>query len=382
MADLAIIKQDILQGIISRVGQNDPVFTAPMKALLTRSNAALTIKPPSVMDKKRTPPSGDKHDFMSLATYWYPNPNTPDGTPWIRRDGETNPLVVSDEFDRIALERMTHSASDLTLAYAMTGNAAYAEKAATLLRTWFLDPATRMNPHLEYSQAIPGMNNGRCIGIIDTHTWVELLDFVELLRGSSAWPQADHQALQQWFARYNDWLINSALGKEEESQTNNHGTWYDTQVARFALFSGRHDIAKTIIEKARDQRFTVQIEPDGRMPLELARTRSFSYTAFNLRAWFYLARMGEKFSIDLWHHSTTDGRSLQKSLQFAAPYMDPSVQWPYQQIGEANFRTSFLPALRMGYVKYQDPRYVELLKRASDFTGPDADHSFLTILPQ
>src|SRR3954466_4902684 len=119
--------------------------TAARQALMQAADRALEQKPVSVMDKKKVPPSGDKHDYLSQAPYWWPDPAKPDGKPYIRKDGQRNP-----EIDAIAdhdnLGRLGDAVATLGLAYAYTGREVYAAHAARLVRAWFLDPATRMNP--------------------------------------------------------------------------------------------------------------------------------------------------------------------------------------------------------------------------------------------
>src|SRR5690606_33758828 len=165
--------------------------------------------------------------------------------------------------------------------------------AARLLRVWFLDEATRMNPHLEYGQAVPGRNKGRGIGIIDTAGLPRLVDAVGLLQGSQHWTDVDQQGMQQWFGEYLTWLRESRHGRDEDRTKNNHATWYDVQVAAFALFAGEEHIAREVLEGAGDRRIRTQIEPDGRQPHELARTKSFDYSTMNLRGMFELATLAE-----------------------------------------------------------------------------------------
>ena len=201
-----------------------------------------------MVNKRATPPSGDKHDYMSQATYFWPNPKTPNGLPYIRRDGEGNP-ETGNLPDHAAMNKMESDAATLAMAYYFTGDEKYAAKASQLLRAWFLDPATRMNPNLQYAQAIPGVNTGRGIGIIDTHGLADLLDYVGLLAGSTAWTASDQRGLEKWFSEYLQWLRVSKHGRQESAEKNNHGTYYDLQVAAFALFAGNEKLAAEVLRE-------------------------------------------------------------------------------------------------------------------------------------
>lgn len=201
----------------------------------------------------------------------------------------------------------------LELAYRETGREEYARKAATLLRTWYLDPATRMNPNLNFGQAVPGVTAGRPTGIIDTAGIAELVRGLEWLSRSSAWTKTDQAGMKDWCGKYLDWLTTSEIGLAEGAATNNHGSWWDVQVATLAWFTGRRDAAKQVIEKAKTRRIAAQIEPDGRQPRELERTKAFSYSLMNLRALFDLAALGEQAEIDLWRCETKDGRPAKPS---------------------------------------------------------------------
>src|SRR5262249_17228397 len=160
---------------------------------------------------------------------------------------------------------------------------AYAVRAAQLLRVWFLDPATRMNPNLQYAQAIPGVNTGRGIGLIETRGLAQVVDAVGLLAGSNALTGADQRGLQEWFAGFLRGMVKRKNGRDEAAAKNNHGTYFDLQAASFALFLGRNELAVNILQSARQKRIATQIEPDGRQPLELVRTKAWSYSVGNLQ---------------------------------------------------------------------------------------------------
>jgi hypothetical protein len=189
-----------------------------------------------------------------------------------------------------------------------------------------------MNPNLNFGQGVPGEVDGRAAGLIGARGLVDLLDGVDLLAPSQSWTSTDQQALSSWMTDYFKWLTTSKIGREEGDASNNHGTFYDTQVVAIALFLGKTDVAHAVLKQACEKRIVKQIEPDGKQPRELARTLSFNYSVFNLRALTVLASLGQNAGVDLWHYQTSDGRSLPAALKFIAPYADPAKEWPYKQI--------------------------------------------------
>src|SRR2546428_12937385 len=237
----------VLQDTKTRVQAHEAGLGPGLERLRADARAALGAGPFSVVSKTATPPSGDKHDYMSQAPSFWPNPGTKDGLPYVQRDGERNPEIrkIPDHDD---LGRLVSATETLALAYYFVGDENYATKAAQLLRTFFLDPATRMNPNLEYAQAIPGVTTGRGIGIIDASGLVGLVDAIGLLGGSRSLTAADQQGLEGWFTDYLRWLRESRNGRAEAAATNNHGTYYDAQVASLALFTGQRELAAGVLD--------------------------------------------------------------------------------------------------------------------------------------
>jgi hypothetical protein len=349
-----------IQETRNRARGHDPALEPAVARLRAEARQAFGAGPFSVVAKAAMPPSGDKHDYMSQAPYWWPNPATPDGLPYVRRDGERNPEIRKIP-DHDELGRLVAATETLALASCLLDDEASAARAALLLRAWFLDPATRMNPHLEYAQAIPGLNQGRGIGIIETRGLVALVDAVGLLEGSKAWTLADRDALVAWFREYLRWLRESGHGRDEAAATNNHGTYYDAQVASFALFTGQPELAAQVLGESRGKRIAAQIEPDGRQPRELGRTRSWSYSVMNLGGMFALAALGERAGVDLWTYETPDGRSLRKALDWLLPFAE-GKPWPHPQITPWS-PADLAPLLREAMTHYRDPRYGALLAR-------------------
>ena len=338
-----------------------------LKKLIADADKALAVVPPSVMQKTKVPPSGDKHDYMSIAPYYWPNPATKDGLPYQRKDGKVNPESREEAANDTLRARLVGTTVEtLALGYYFTGDEKYAEHAAKVLRTWFLDPATKMTPHFRFAQAIPGVNDGRGTGLIEARGLADAADAAILLVGSKHWSAADQQALLAWGEVYFEWLTTSKNGQDERAAKNNHGTWYDVQAVKWALVLGRMEKAKELSIAAGPGRIGVQVEPDGKQPLELVRTASFSYSCFNLLALSTLAGLSEHAGVDLWHHKTADGRSIRTALDFLVPYLGKNPKpWTLQQIHESK-PDEVLPVLRAAALATGDDRYESLLKEYSD----------------
>lgn len=276
---------DAAQLVRARAGES------PAAVAQVRQDAGrfLKLRAASVLDKTTTPASGDKHDYFSMGPYWWPDPAKPDGLPYIRRDGEVNPEARRNS-DAGAFAKTCEAVEVLATVAYVTGEARYAEKAAELARTWFLDPATRMNPNFQHAQAIPGITTGRGIGIIEAQHLMRANDGLALLAGFAAWTEADRAAMRAWNEQFYHWLTTSKNGLDEKGWHNNHGSWYDAQTAHLALVLGRDGDARKILTDGLHVRLAKQIEPDGRQPHELERTRSLAYSIYNLEALFTCAR--------------------------------------------------------------------------------------------
>ncbi|WP_447758156.1 alginate lyase family protein [Sphingopyxis fribergensis] len=328
-----------LEAIKAGLADNPAARTA-YRNLIARADKALAGKPASVMDKRGIPVSGDRHDYASLARYWWPNPANPGGA-YIRRDGDTNPEIESDRFDRGALSRMTREADTLALAYYYSDDPRYADGAARVIRRWFLDPATAMNPNMNHAQEVPGVSEGRPEGVLDGASFIAVIDAAGLIAPSGALSPAETTALEAWFARYVDWLLESPNGKEEARASNNHGLWYDAQVARFALFARKPDVARKIALAFPRDRLTRQVDVSGALPAELGRTRSFHYSLYALAAAYTLADSAACLGIDL-YRAEEKGRSLRKATDHVAAYRGRAADWPYR---EMNWPADTLDAL-------------------------------------
>jgi len=349
-----LMDADRLASIKTKYQQKDPATVELIVALRKEADKLLDMKPVSVMDKTISPPSGNKHDYMSQAPYFWYDSSKPNGLPYIRRDGERNPEIYKIT-DRTNMGNLDNACRTLALTWYFTGDEKYAAKASTLLRHWFLNEETKMNPHLEYGQGIPGINTGRGIGIIETVSLTGIPDAAGLLVGSKSWKQADHEALQLWYGQYLNWLLNSKFGKDEAAAKNNHGTWYNVQVVDFALFIGEKEKAKLLAEESK-KRIESQIDKDGKQQLELDRTNGLGYSSMNLRGWFDMATLAEETGINLWTYTNKENASIRTALDWLLPYAAGEKPWIYEQIGSYNKNQIYSLLLRAAE-QYKDPKY-------------------------
>ncbi|WCM26354.1 alginate lyase family protein [Sphingomonas sp. QA11] len=316
---------------IKAVRDSDPAVARAYAVLIERAEAALRHKPGSVMDKTTLPLSGDRHDYLSIAPYWWPDPASASG-PYVRRDGEVNPQRDTASYDRTAIGRMSADAETLSLAYFYGGERKYADKTAQIVRTWFLDPATAMNPNATFAQAVPGRENGRAEGVLDTNAFQSVIDAVGLIGPSGALGDAEVKALEIWFGRYVDWMLGSPTGREEQAAKNNHGIWFDAQLTQYALFARRPAVARKAIVEFPGRRIATQFDPSGSLPAELTRTRSFHYSIYALEPAYDVAEMAGCLGLDLWNYADDKGRGLRKATDFLAAYRGRQADWPHQEL--------------------------------------------------
>lgn len=322
------------------IKNNDAALSDAYKLLIKDADKALQFAPVSVMEKTNVPPSGDKHDYMSLAPYFWPDPAKANGLPYIRKDGQTNPEVKNYK-DKEYMPKLCEQVNILSLAYYFSDDNVYAAHAAKLMQVWFLDPATKMNPNLKYGQAIKGVTEGRGAGLIDTRHFVKLIDAIGLLQTSKYWTSANQKDMQQWFADFLNWMQTSKIGMDELNAKNNHGAWYDAQRLAMALFIDSADLANKIVSNAAN-RLDYQADDKGFFPAEMARTISLHYTAFAMEAFFIIAKMSDKTGFDLWNYTTPSGKSLKRSFTVLKPWFANEKKWDGEQIKEYEVEDGYL----------------------------------------
>ena len=358
-----IVKLERLEELKNRIKTGDPASRELLNKLLKDANKQLTEQTPAITDKVQVPPSGSKHDYISMAPYFWPDPSKPAGTPYIRKDGERNPEMLKIT-DHKAVDNMQKAVVLLSLAYYFTNDEIYAKKAAAFLKVFFLDEATKMNPNMNYAQYVKGVNDGRGTGILDSRSFADVVSIVGLLDSSKSWSKLDSDGLKNWFNQYFDWLKNSKNGHDERNAKNNHGIWFDTQILAIGLYVGQTDFVKEYL-KSTIKRIPIQFESDGRQPLELERTAALSYSTFSLMAWLTAANLADNVSVDIWNYQTTDGKSIRKAIDWLLPFALGDQPWTFQQIHEYK-KGDFYILLLQAAKHYKDPVYRDALLKLQD----------------
>jgi hypothetical protein len=357
-----LVKQEILTANKQKIKSGDRLLTEALAEIKADATEALTHGPYSVTFKSKTPPGGDKHDYMSVGPYWWPDSTKSDGLPYIRKDGEVNPERYAIK-DAEYFKDLCKDVLLLSVTFFFTDEERYAAKAVELLQVWFIDETTRMNPNLNYGQAIPGHTDGRGIGLIDTRAFVHLIDGIQLLRNSASLTNDDYRKLQDWAAQYLDWMTSSPVGLDEADEHNNHGTYYDMQAVALSLFAGQKERAVRILQTQTMQRIESQLETDGSQPHELARTLSYSYSQMNLAGFFELASLAENVDVDLWNYVSPGGKSIRTAYFRLLPYA-AGKPWTHPQIKPADF-SKFTELSHIAASKYPDNAIDAYLKKHS-----------------
>ncbi len=330
--------------------------------IVRAAEAALQVEPITITKWHSKLSQGGTNDFYSNADYFWPDPKKPDGLPYINRDGESNP----DNFQqhRMAMRNLRDAVAALAAAYKVTGEERYAVKAAELLRVFFLDPPTRMNPNLQYAQAVPGGSPGRSWGIIDGLHLIEIPPAITAMEKSPAFTPELTGGLKQWFQAMSDWMLTSTNGRTEAVAHNNHAVAYWLQIASYARFTGDEAKLAGCRRQFREVFVPVQMATNGGFPLELARTKPYGYSIFQLDNMVTLCQVLSTPTDDLWKFELPDGRGIREAVAYLYPYLADKSKWPLKPDVQAWAAwPSRQPGLLFAGLALGEPAYLELWKK-------------------
>lgn len=329
---------DLVRAAQAAYAANDPAFLQQFnyfKSYMDRN--VMTLDPVYITDDVRhLPPSGDPRDQISLSSYWYPDPDTDDGLPYIRKDGLKNP-ETADYRSEYLCSMMASGAEHLAFIYLITGDEKYAAKAATFLRAFFLDEERGMNPNITFIQHVPGMKRIRGTGLLGSGDMTVAVNAAKMMESSESWTDEDEAAMQDWAAAYLYWFEYSTHGQEEFRGGNNHAMWYEVNREALVLYCKEYDYLAEVIMKYQFPRLSEQIAADSTMPHEIARTRGIHYTTYTLSAVTQTAIMARKIGInEVWTHVGPNGRGMLWAVDFIIPYWKDPSGWPYVEINFSN----------------------------------------------
>ena len=315
---------------LEEMKKNGAVAPSVLENIRKTADEYLDLPILSVIYRKAVPPTKNPHEYASLAPYWWPNPDTPDGLPYVRRDGHINP----DYYDDMTFERMADAVHVLSLAAYYFEEEKYAKRAEKLLYDWFLNPETYMEPHAEYAQYIPGVCDGRGIGLIEFRFAYNIFNSVRILESIDLISEKTVRGVEKWFYDFANWMLTGDKGQDEDIQKNNHGTWYDVTLLTTAIFTKREFLAKKIASTAYVRRVRNHIKEDGTQPLELQRTKGIHYTLFNVWGMAIIGNIADKLGYkEFWENDEVRGKNLIKSaVDFIYPYLLSPETFPYEEI--------------------------------------------------
>lgn len=344
---------------------SDQTLLQARQALIRQADKVLNEAPATILDQQKVAPSGDKHDYFSMARYWWPNPKTEDGLPYIRKDGQVYPGTGG--LGREALSAHQKQVEILALAYYYTGLEAYAAKCADCLRAWYINPETRMNPNMEYSQVVLGRDNnhGRHEGLLDTYSMLMIPDVVRLLEQSKSWKAEDTKAMRVWISDYVNWMTTAQQAIDEDNYRNNHGTAYHVQLMVYASFVGRDSLADAYRRSFTERRLLTQVRENGAQPEELKRTRGFGYSVFNLTHMLDYVDACYAAGYPVLEEDSVARARIRSAIDFLVPYVGRSVEsWPYQQINDWDKQQqNFLWILYRAQAYFPEREYGEIMRK-------------------
>lgn len=303
--------------------------------------------------------AGGLNDYYSQADYFWPNPNDPNG-PYINRDGQSNPDNFNEH--RKVMVALSIQMPALTAAWILTEDHRYAKLACDHLRAWFITPETRMNPNLQFAQAVQGVSTGRSYGIIDTLHLVEVARAASFLMPNLLGAQESF-AVRAWFSSYLAWLSTSDHGIQERDTKNNHAICWALQAAEFAGFVGNDSARSEVYRRYRDVLLPDQLELDGSFPREIARTKPYSYSIFNFDVMAGLCQSLKGLTRDPPSFQLPDGRGLCKAAGFIYPYLKDKNAWKWaHDIEHFDALPVRSPGLLFSGIACHEQKFIDLWK--------------------
>ena len=353
-----LVSENEIDPIRSAIIRKEAWTLDPVRRLRAEADKRLKEGPWTVTAERPQGVELDPHDYYSEAPYWWPNPDNP-RAPYIRKDGQVNPAHFVA--NKSALNAMADAVFTLGTAAYLLDEPRDAQRAARDIQVWFINPKTRMNPQMDYGQAIRNVNNGRGAGIIDGRALIRAIQGMELLAASGMWDAKDQLAVHKWFDEYLHWLTHSKNADDVKRAGNNYASWWTAQTAAVASFLENRAEQQAAFNYYREQIFPRQIKADGSAPREEMRTRPLLYSGFNLEAFATICRIGQVHGVDLWSVRAKSGATIETVIDYLEPFLADPRKWSKEQMSEfPRDGFYFLAFAGMGLKK---PEYLALFRK-------------------
>ncbi len=104
--------------------------------------------------------------------------------------------------------------------------------------------------------------------------------------------------------------------------------------------------------------------PDGSFPRELARTKPYGYSIFQLDNMATLCQVLSTTNDDLWNFTLPDGRGIRKAVEFLYPYLADKSKWPHPPDVQAwDGWPAREPSLLFAGLAFNEQHYLDLWKK-------------------
>ncbi len=247
-----------------------------------------------------------------------------------KQRGENNLMHEKEavtQNDQYFLE-MVNDISTLTLAWFFSKDERYAEKASELIGNWFMNAEINNE---DKDGKFPNEVQYNAISLFDARGYIDIIDAIALLEKSDSWNIRATVKIRRWFSDYLQWLIESENGLNEKNQKNFRGTWYDVQLASYALFSGKREIAREAIGYSLARRIPRQFDGRGLQKFELISLESYSNSCINLEGHIVLGKIADYTGIDYWNDPSMPVNIIQAAYDYIFSFIGKEDQWPYPQ---------------------------------------------------
>ena len=324
----------------------------------------LPVTPISSLHAERSP--GTPNDYYSEPEDYFPAPGADSGGkgPWVRRVNESNPEAFT--LHRDAVFKLGVAIAALAAAATITGEQKYAARAVEHLRGWFLSPATRMTPSLQFGQRIPGTAAGRPEGVLETLPLAEVARSVRFLATSGALAGEELAGVRKWFAEYAAWMNESRTGGLARDMKDQHASSWLFQSAAYADanvngLSSDDATLNQLRHRFKTQTLRAEINATGTFPHVISSPNSYRDCLLNLDLLCLASELLTTRFDNPWEYELQDGPGMRAVIAFHFPHMLHKSTWPYPA-DLAHFKE--LPGRRISLLlaghAYRRPEYVDL----------------------